>query len=52
MKSKDLFYQDLQEVFKYYIKNDSYFKCALDGLKQYERRYFISSVLSYMNIKI
>ncbi|TLD79756.1 hypothetical protein LS70_009620 [Helicobacter sp. MIT 11-5569] len=47
MQSKDLFYQDLQEVFKYYLKNDSYLKGALDGLKQHERRSFISSILSY-----
>lgn len=47
MKSKDLFYQDLQDVFKYYLKNDSYLKCALDSLKKYERRSFIGSILSY-----
>lgn len=47
MKNKNLLDKDTQEVFKYYLKNDSYLKGALDGLKKYERRAFISSILSY-----
>ncbi|HDZ5066342.1 TPA: hypothetical protein RTH03_001615 [Campylobacter jejuni] len=37
----------MQEVFKYYLKNDNYLEGALDGLKQHERRAFVSNVLSY-----
>lgn len=33
MKNKNLLDKDTQEVFKYYLKNDSYLKGALDGLK-------------------
>lgn len=47
MKNKNLLDEDLQKVFKYYLRNDSYLKGALDGLKKYERRSFISSILSY-----
>ncbi|WP_250323681.1 hypothetical protein [Campylobacter lari] len=47
MKNKNLLDEDIQEVFNYYIKNDNYLKGALDGLKKYERRAFISYILSY-----
>lgn len=45
--NNNLFYEKLQEVFKYYLKNDNYLEGALDGLKQHERRAFVSNVLSY-----
>ncbi|MCW1334154.1 hypothetical protein OLP40_08470 [Campylobacter jejuni] len=45
--NNNLFYEKLQEVFKYYLKNDNYLEGALDGLKKHERRVFISNVLSY-----
>ncbi|MEC4263690.1 hypothetical protein VSL84_09655 (plasmid) [Campylobacter coli] len=48
MKNKKLLDDEyIQEVFKYYLKNDNYLKDALYGLKKYERRAFISSILSY-----
>lgn len=47
MENKILLDEDTQEVFNYYLKNDSYLKGALDGLKKYERRAFISCILSY-----
>ncbi|WP_225904085.1 hypothetical protein [Campylobacter jejuni] len=48
MKNKKLLDDEyMQEVFKYYLKNDNYLKDALYGLKKYERRAFISSILSY-----
>lgn len=47
MKNKNLLDEEIQEVFKYYLKNDNYLKGAIDGLKKHERRTFISSILSY-----
>ncbi len=47
MENKILLDEDIQEVFKYYIKNDNYLKGALDGLKKHERRTFINNILSY-----
>ncbi|WP_232087545.1 hypothetical protein [Campylobacter sp. 2014D-0216] len=47
MENKILLDEDTQEVFDYYLKNDSYLKGALDGLKKYEQRAFISYILSY-----
>lgn len=48
MKNKKLLDDEyIQEVFKYYLANDSYLEGALYGLKKYERRSFISCILSY-----
>lgn len=48
MKNKKLLDDEyIQEVFKYYLANDSYLEGALYGLKKYERRAFISCILSY-----
>lgn len=48
MKNKKLLDDEyIQEVFKYYLTNDSYLEGALYGLKKYERRAFISCILSY-----
>ncbi|WP_279176866.1 hypothetical protein [Campylobacter insulaenigrae] len=48
MKNKKLLDDEyIQEVFEYYLTNDSYLEGALYGLKKYERRAFISCILSY-----
>ncbi|EAJ2630534.1 hypothetical protein C7M86_09190 [Campylobacter coli] len=48
MKNKKLLDDEYtQKVFKYYLANDSYLEGALYGLKKYERRAFISCILSY-----
>ncbi|MCR6571533.1 hypothetical protein [Campylobacter insulaenigrae] len=48
MKNKKLLDDEyIQEVFEYYLTNDSYLEGALYGLKKYERRSFISCILSY-----
>ncbi|CAH0039176.1 MULTISPECIES: hypothetical protein [Campylobacter] len=33
MENKNLLDEDMQQVFEYYLKNDSYLKGAIDGLK-------------------
>ncbi|EDO8012459.1 hypothetical protein GZH75_001816, partial [Campylobacter coli] len=48
MKNKKLLDDEyIQKVFEYYLTNDSYLEGALYGLKKYERRSFISCILSY-----
>ncbi|MCW1331841.1 hypothetical protein OLP47_03235 [Campylobacter jejuni] len=47
MENKNLLDEDMQQVFEYYLKNDSYLKGAIDGLKKHEARAFIGNVLSY-----
>lgn len=48
MKNKKLLDDEyIQKVFEYYLTNDSYLEGALYGLKKYERRAFISCILSY-----
>lgn len=33
MENKNLLDEDMQQVFEYYLKNDSYLKGTIDGLK-------------------
>ncbi len=47
MENKNLLDEDMQQVFEHYLKNDSYLKGAIDGLKKHEARAFIGNVLSY-----